>query len=152
MDVFYTDYSERLGQQVAALQKTLAGLPDAALDWTPTPAMNSLAVLATHSAGATRYWIGDVVGDDRSDRIRASEFAAAGTSAEALSAQLAAMLAHSRQVLAVLTPADWLRVCQPPSHDRRVTVGWALLHALEHLAEHVGHAQITRELWEQQAD
>jgi hypothetical protein len=27
-----------------------------------------------------------------------------------------------------------------------VTAAWALLHALEHLREHVGHAQLTRQL------
>ena len=30
--------------------------------------------------------------------------------------------------------------------DEPVTAAWALLHALEHLREHVGHAQLTRQL------
>jgi hypothetical protein len=30
--------------------------------------------------------------------------------------------------------------------DEPVTAAWALLHALEHLREHVGHAQLTRDL------
>jgi hypothetical protein len=28
-----------------------------------------------------------------------------------------------------------------------VTAAWALLHALDHLREHVGHAQLTRQLF-----
>jgi hypothetical protein len=28
-------------------------------------------------------------------------------------------------------------------------VGWALLHALEHTAIHLGHIQITQQLWDQ---
>jgi len=29
-----------------------------------------------------------------------------------------------------------------------VAGAWALLHAVEHLSEHSGHAQLTRQLWE----
>jgi hypothetical protein len=29
-----------------------------------------------------------------------------------------------------------------------VSGAWGLLHAIEHLSEHVGHAQLTRQLWE----
>ena len=30
-----------------------------------------------------------------------------------------------------------------------VSSAWALLHAVEHVREHMGHAQLTRQLWEQ---
>jgi len=29
-------------------------------------------------------------------------------------------------------------------------VAWALLHALDHTAQHLGHMQITRQLWDQE--
>jgi hypothetical protein len=29
-----------------------------------------------------------------------------------------------------------------------VTAVWALLHAAEHLREHVAHAELTRQVWE----
>jgi hypothetical protein len=29
-----------------------------------------------------------------------------------------------------------------------VSGAWALLHAVEHLSEHVGHAKLTKQLWE----
>jgi hypothetical protein len=28
---------------------------------------------------------------------------------------------------------------------------WALIHAVEHLREHVAHAELTRQLWEDRA-
>jgi hypothetical protein len=31
-------------------------------------------------------------------------------------------------------------------------VGWALCHILKHTALHLGHLQITRQLWEQRQD
>ena len=37
-----------------------------------------------------------------------------------------------------------------PRDGRQFTVGWSLAHALEHTAIHVGHAQITRQLWEEE--
>jgi hypothetical protein len=30
-----------------------------------------------------------------------------------------------------------------------MTVAWAVLHAVDHTALHLGHIQITRQLWEQ---
>jgi hypothetical protein len=30
-----------------------------------------------------------------------------------------------------------------------VTAAWALLHAMEHLREHLAHVQLTRQAWEQ---
>ncbi|MBE0411072.1 MAG: DUF664 domain-containing protein [Anaerolineales bacterium] len=36
-----------------------------------------------------------------------------------------------------------------PRHDREVTVGWALCHALKHTALHAGHIQVTRQWWEE---
>jgi hypothetical protein len=36
-----------------------------------------------------------------------------------------------------------------PRHGNQVSVSWALLHALDHVATHVGHIQITVQLWHQ---
>ena len=36
-----------------------------------------------------------------------------------------------------------------PDDDMKVPAAWALLHAIEHLREHVGQMQLTRQLWEQ---
>jgi len=31
--------------------------------------------------------------------------------------------------------------------DRSVSVRWCILHVLEHYAQHLGHMQLTRQLW-----
>jgi hypothetical protein len=31
--------------------------------------------------------------------------------------------------------------------DRTVTVRWGILHVIEHFATHIGHMQLTRQLW-----
>ncbi|NIU62141.1 MAG: DUF664 domain-containing protein, partial [Gammaproteobacteria bacterium] len=37
----------------------------------------------------------------------------------------------------------------PHPDGREFRVSWSLLHALDHVAQHTGHVQITRQLWDQ---
>jgi uncharacterized damage-inducible protein DinB len=147
MDPFYAAFADRLQTMMRGLDEALTGLPPAALDWSPGPELNTLGVLAIHTAGATRFWIGEMAGADGSNRVRAQEFASRGQDAAALRARLDEVLAHSLGVLARLTPADLGAERTHPQSGQTCTVAWALLHALDHLSEHVGHAQMTRQLW-----
>jgi uncharacterized damage-inducible protein DinB len=143
------DYLNSLKALHDQLCRTVEGLPVAALDWSPGPDMNSLSVLVVHTAGAERYWIGDVVGRDPSSRDRDAEFRTRGVDAATLAARLEAALAHTRTVLEELTLAD-LEARRVSTRDgREVTVAWSLAHTLEHTALHLGHAQIVRQLWDQ---
>jgi len=144
------DYLERLQALHADIECTIEGLPPEALDWVPGPDMNSLGVLAVHVADAERYWIGDVAGRDPSGRDRAAEFRTRGLDTAALKARLAKTLAHSQAVLEGLTLPDLEAARVSPRDGRTFTVAWCLAHALEHTALHLGHMQITRQLWEQQ--
>jgi uncharacterized damage-inducible protein DinB len=112
--------------------------------------MNSIAVLVVHLTGAERYWIGDVVMGDVSGRDRAAEFRTGGISLDALQARLAASTAYAHHALARLALADLEQERVSPRDGRKFTIAWALLHALEHTALHLGHIQITCQLWEQQ--
>ena len=139
------DYLERLQALHAGIERTIEGLPQAALDWVSGPDMNSLAVLAVHVAGAERYWIGDVVGGEPSGRDRAAEFRTHDLDGAALKACLAAALAHSQAVLEELTLPDLEATYVSPRDERQFTGAWCLAHALEHTALHLGHMQITRQ-------
>ncbi len=145
----FAAYLDRLETLHADMNSAIAGLPVEALNWSPGPEMNSLAVLAAHTAGAERYWIGDVIARDDSNRDRAAEFRTQAVSAQALIARLDAALAHSRGVLEQLSLATLDEKRLAPRGGEEVTVAWALAHALEHTAVHVGHVQIMRQLWEQ---
>jgi uncharacterized damage-inducible protein DinB len=142
----YLSALERLHDGVA---QAIAGLPLEALDWVPGPDIPSLAVLVVHLTGAQRYWIGDVVGQDPSGRDRAAEFRVSGLDAAALRARLDQTLTHSRGVLEDLTVKDMDTIRVSPRDGREYTVAWALCHALEHTALHLGHIQIVRQLWDQ---
>jgi uncharacterized damage-inducible protein DinB len=149
MDPFFIDYYDRLSDLHHDLAAAVEGLPVEALDWQPGPETNSLAVLLTHTAGAERYWIGEVAGEEPADRVRAQEFEADGRTAEDLVALLNRVLAHSRSVLSRLSINNLAEARVASMQGRSVTVSWALLHALEHTAVHLGHAQITRQAWDQ---
>jgi uncharacterized damage-inducible protein DinB len=149
MRTFFEDFLDRLQELHAYAERAIDGLPSPALDWQAAPDMNSLAVLAMHLTGAERYWIGDVVGRDPSERDRDAEFRAKNLTAEVLTARLRSTLAHSRNVLETLTLEELETTRVAPMHGHTVTVGWALAHALEHTAIHAGQAHIIRRLWDQ---
>ena len=145
-------YWECLQGLHAGIERTIKSLPLEALDWVPGPDMNSLGVLAVHVAGAERYWIGDVVGRDPSGRDRSAEFLTRGLDAATLRARLAATLAHSQAVLERLALPDLEATRVSPRDGRIFAATWCLAHALEHTALHLGHMQLTRQLWDMQGE
>lgn len=144
-----TAYLDLLQDLFEQLDAAVADLPEPALDWVPGTEMNSLTVLVTHLCGSARYWIGEVAGETPVHRDRAAEFQVRGLSESQLRAQLSDTLSWAREAVGRLADADWGTPRQAGYREHPVTVGWALLHALEHSALHLGHAQLTRQLWEQ---
>ena len=111
--------------------------------------MNSINVLVTHLCGAERYWIGEVAIGDPSDRVRDEEFLVSGLKVDDLVERINAATQYARSALEKLSLED-LPIEKSRLRDGRpVSVGWALLHALEHTAIHLGHIQITRQLWDE---
>lgn len=152
MDPIFDDLVDRLEAMHRAIEKALDGLPDEALDWTPGPEMNSLAVLLAHTLGAERYWIGDVAGLEPSSRDRSAEFVTRGRSVASFVAQSQDVLSHSRAVLSRLSLATLAEGRTAPLFGQQVSTGWAVFHALEHTALHAGHIEITRQLWDQRRE
>ena len=60
--------------------------------------------------------------------------------------------ATCRAALATEDDIDWGAERTPNRHPgsapETITAGWTLLHALDHLREHVAHLQLTRQLWD----
>lgn len=150
MSPFFVDYLERLAMLHAEMAKALTGLPQAALDWSLGPELNSLAVLAAHVAGSETFWIGDVIVRRTTTRVRDHEFQTTAVSADDLKARLAHALADSRQAVAQLTLDNLAELRASPRDGEVHSVAWCLLHALEHVAIHVGHMQLARQWWEEQ--
>jgi DinB superfamily len=136
-------FEEELGE----LRDAIEGLPTEALDWRP-PAddTNPLTVLATHGMHSTRWWLTIARGAPLPDRDRPSEFVAEVGSTEELMTFVDRMAEDCLARLDPQEPFDAGAARQVPDDDP-VSSAWALLHALEHLREHVAQAQLTRQLW-----
>jgi uncharacterized damage-inducible protein DinB len=149
METFFNEYLNLLQERHREILEALAGLPPDAFDWSPGPDMNSISVLVFHLTGAERYWIGDVAAQDPKERDRDAEFRVREVGADVLQKRLTDNTEYARNALSKFTIQD-LETTRVSARDgRRFTVGWALLHALEHTTEHLGQIQITRQLWEQ---
>jgi len=149
MELFFRDYFDHLQKLHGEIELVLQDLPQGALDWKPGEGMNSLGVLAFHVAGAERFWLGDVVSGESSNRNREAEFYTQGVNAAELKERLSASLVFSRIVLEDLRLNDLHELRVSPRDGRQFNVGWVLNHALEHIAIHLGQMQITRWFWEQ---
>lgn len=111
------------------------------------PGANTPFQITVHAMGAARWWTEHIVCGHPSSRDRTGEFAAAGTVADAVETaeHTMAMLEQLRPELESATSlANEARTSDPLDADW--TVGAALIHAYEELAQHLGHLQITVDL------
>lgn len=144
----YLDFLNDLRGQIRTI---VTLVPADALNWRPLAGpdddhtTNSLAVLAAHVAGSEHHWIAEVVGRHPPTRDRPAEFR---TEAHDSTSLLARLDEVGQETAAVLTHLDAADLDSIRELDGRVVpVHWAILHAIEHLALHLGHAQMTYQLW-----
>lgn len=142
---------ELFDEELAGMREAIEGLPVEALAWRP-PAedSNPITVLATHSMHSSRWWFTIARGATLPARDRPSEFVAETGGADELLSFVDAMAADCQAMLDPEEPFDPGAERSVPDDDP-VSAAWALLHALEHLREHVAQAQLTRQLWQRTA-
>lgn len=149
MEIFFVDLLDRFQELHDEVEKILKNLPVEALDWRPGEQMNSLTVLVMHLTGSQRFWIGDVALAQPSQRDRQAEFQVQNLDKAALLQRLKECQAYTQSALENLTLVDLEKSHWTDKDSKPVTAGWAIAHALEHTAIHVGHMQMLRQLWEQ---
>jgi uncharacterized damage-inducible protein DinB len=111
---------------------------------------NSITVLAVHAMRSTRAWLSFVRSFPAPPRVRDEEFVATTPDAASLLALVAVL---ERDCVALLEPEatiDWAEV-RPISSGEMVTTAWALMHAIEHLREHMGQIALTRQILDHSA-
>jgi hypothetical protein len=148
------------------IEQLLDGLEPAALLWKPfdsSPGNGEAAELGWlvgHSISATVYlvrravWICErlewesVVGDKGAELFGPEDRDPGALLARSRSAQA---LVH--ELLTGFSPEDLERSrALPHRADRTRNAREDILHALEHMSQHIGHAQLTRQLWALPAD
>jgi hypothetical protein len=127
---------------------------DQALDWRPeAPETNSPAAIATHALGASRHWLAVIVAGESDDRDRDAEFRVSSISVASLTVQADEWLQTARRVLNSLSQADLDGPCRKPVERdwmSSLTARGAILHVFEHLGMHIGHLELTLQLWRAQ--
>ncbi len=128
----------------------LEKFPDEALDWRPVQgegemATNSAAVMAFHLAGSENFFMREVIGGQPVHRDRDGEFIAKGVPKAELKRRLEAGQALAQTVLSSLTSAQLEE--SRKWGNRTETVRRVILLVLAHFANHLGHMQLTHQLW-----
>ena len=108
--------------------------------------MNSVAVLLAHITGVLREGV-DLALANPPTRVRAQEFQTRSVGVAELFRRLDTAIDYARTSLPRLGLDDLAQARE--DEDGMITCGWALLHALEHAYLHLGHIQITCQLWRQ---
>ncbi|HYY54039.1 MAG TPA: DinB family protein [Candidatus Dormibacteraeota bacterium] len=126
------------------LRKAVAGLDPAALDRVLAPDTNSIAVLVTHSARSEMGWL-HVAAGRPFERVREEEFRVRGKTARDL-AEVIDRAADAMPDLVRAAIAGGLDTTRRTRDGRDTSAADALFHALEHLTEHVGQIELTRQL------
>jgi uncharacterized damage-inducible protein DinB len=140
-------------ESLGMLRDAVSGLPAEALDWKPAPDANSLTVLTMHSVSATLFWVRAGVGEDvRFGAYRKEErtpaFKSSGRSEEELLATIDGGLAELEAILSRSSELDPDAMREWPDHpEMNKSAVQCLVHSMAHLREHVGQAQLTRDLW-----
>jgi Protein of unknown function (DUF664) len=132
-----------LDEQRAALLRKFDGLTDAQATSRPTRSDFCMLTLVKHAAFVERRWFQleiarrDIEGlwpppDDRELKIEPED------TVESIRAFYEAIIAENREILDNVTDLDSVSASEV---NRR----WVLLHLIEELARHAGHADIIRE-------
>jgi len=143
-------YGERLDNLRKQVCDLLTGLPAEALNWRPLEdrgerLTNSLAALAVHIAGAEHFWIAEVIGGLPPTRDRDAEFAFQAQGDTELCRLLEQTGAETHSILSKLNHTDLDQTREVKG--RTIPVRWGIVHIIDHTALHLGHMQLTYQLW-----
>lgn len=126
-----------------SLKGLLTGMSVEDLDWRPGPDTNSIAVLVSHLLDSERFLTAFVAGIDLV-RDREAAFAVRGLTADGLVHAIDEIEAVAdRHIEAIASE----RLATELARGTRTASGaWWLLHAMGHAREHLGQAELTRQL------
>lgn len=132
-----------------AYRNTIRGMDKDALNWRPGTETNSPAALIVHIVGSQGALISAILRRDFA-RDRDAEFQATAES----DTELLAMLDQQEALLNELAPqitADDLAEIRERTDGRKNTGLYWLFHNLTHQREHLGHLQLTKQMYEQRS-
>lgn len=148
-DPLVTSAREILVESLAELRSAVAGLPPGDLNRRlAIEGSNPMAVIVAHALASTRSWVSLAVAAPPPPRDRPAEFETVADDGYVAWAdeRIAECLSLLEGIEAFDPAREGVAPWRTSDPDQPVTAGWALLHAISHLGEHVGHAQLMRDL------
>lgn len=141
-------WSKMLDELHNDIYKIVEPLSDEQVNWVHPQLTNSVGILLRHIAGSERYWIGEVVGGRPANRVRATEFVDEPLAKAPLVTDLRNAHASMRAILDELPLAGLAEEAVVTRGDERLSVSkaWVILHALTHIAYHLGQLQLFQKL------
>lgn len=152
MDRETETYSRRIRSLVSRVCDATDGLTEAQLNWRPpAEGANSVHVIAVHTLGAVRAWVLGIACGLPVGRDRPAEFAPASPAGDLVEA--GQRLAQEIEAALAGLPPDALERRLVPDAalwgegtPGEISARQALASAAEHLAIHLGHLHLTRDL------
>ena len=133
------------------IKDALKGLDDTAANWQPlSKDTNSIYAQMTHLTGAQSNWMKQVIAGIPVKRDREAELHASGHLAD-LVKRWEDLDKEVDVILGKLTQAQLRETRKTTGPFGEITVQWCILHEISHYATHLGHLQLTRQMWEQRA-
>ena len=133
------------------IREAIQNLNDEAVNWRPLPKdTNSVYAILRHLVGSEEYWVRQVIGGESIDRDREAEFRASGHLSEIVD-RWEKVGSISENILSNLSSTQ-LEESRTPTLTTGIasyTIRGCILHIISHYAIHLGHIQLTRQLWEQ---
>ena len=150
-----------LNESMGYLTRSLDGLTQEEITWTPTPHSNSLAFILWHVTRAQDFWVNEIIRRSSSiyetegwrEKLGTPKDTGTGYTEEQLRAwptprledlrgYARAMYLSTRSLLDSIAPEDLARTCQPSGAE--MTIGASLTHLITEIAMHVGQIDYLR--------
>lgn len=153
-------YRQLFDSKYQEVEELLQNLPAAALTWKPFAESpwkgpsGSLGWLIAHSVSSTVYllrraeWqMGRIAWEEINGDEGDDEFGPANLDPGYLAARAKRTQEWVHIFLDSLRAEDLEQGKYHPTSQRPITVRYDIQHAIEHFSQHIGHAQLTRQLW-----
>lgn len=147
MDLETQAYADALHNLWDQVRGAIQDLPTGALNWTPLQQdTSSAAIIVTHMCGVASMGVIQALTGVEVHRVRDSEFQATANNVDEL---LALIERTEGAALSALeqTDADALGEMAPATVRGPVPRRLGVLRSISHIGMHLGHLQLTRQLW-----
>ncbi|MFC1952996.1 DUF664 domain-containing protein [Chloroflexota bacterium] len=151
MEAEVQGYLKELGILKEHIKEAIQSINAETANWCPlSKGTNSIYAIVYHLLGSEEYWVVQTIGGENVNRDREAEFRASGNPSMIME-HWEKQEGKSNNILSSLSLSQLGedRISNLTSKSVSYTVRGCILHVISHYATHLGHIQLTQQLWEQ---